>query len=135
MALLSNVTNVSDNLSLTKISGLVRVPRLLLRTHPPSVLVTPCPLLEKENCHHEGADLREVRFPSGWGHEPIQGLSLPGHLAPQRPSAAAQREELWLRLVPVCLHMTYGSMNLGLNTHIFQPAGQDIDAPIQRDPH
>ena len=79
----------------------MRVPRLLFRTHPPSVLVTPCPLLEKEDCHHEGADLREVRVPCGGGHEPILGLSLPGHLAPQRPSAAAQREELWLRLVRV----------------------------------
>ena len=79
----------------------MRVPRLLLRKHPPSFLVTPCPLLEKENCHHEGADLREVRVPCGGGHEPPQGLSLPGHLAPQRPSAAAQREELWLRLVRV----------------------------------
>ena len=42
-----------------------------------------------------------MRVPSGSGHEPLQGLSLPGHLAPQRPSAAAQREELWLRLVRV----------------------------------
>ena len=79
----------------------MRVPRPLLRPHPPGVLVTPCPLLEKEDCHHEGADLREVRVPCGGGHEPLQGLSLPGHLAPQRPSAAAQREELWLRLVRV----------------------------------
>ena len=75
---------------------------LLLRPHPLSVLVnTLLLLLEKEECHHEGADLHEVRFPSGWGHEPFQGLSLPGHLAHQRPSTAVQREELWLRLVHV----------------------------------
>ena len=67
----------------------------------PGALVAPCPLLEKEDCHHEGADLREVRVPCGGGHEPLQGLSLPGHLAPQRPSAAAQREGLLLRLVRV----------------------------------
>ena len=80
----------------------VRVNRpLLLRPHPPGVLVTPCPLLEKEDCHHEGADLREARVPCGGGHTPLQGLSLPGHLAPQRPSAAAQQEGLWLRLVRV----------------------------------
>ena len=79
----------------------MHVPHPLLRPHPPSVLITPCPLLEKEDCHHEGADLREVRVPCGGGHEPLQGLSLPSHLAPQRPSAAAQREELWLRLVRV----------------------------------
>ena len=77
----------------------VRVHRpLLLRPHPPGVPVTPCLLLEKEDCDYEDANLREVHVPSGWGHEPHQGLSLPGHLAPQRPSAAAQREELWLRL-------------------------------------
>ena len=56
------------------------------------LLVTPCPLLEKEDFHNEGC---------GWGYELLQGLSLHGHLAPQRPSAAAQREELWLRLVRV----------------------------------
>ena len=75
---------------------------LLLRPHPLSVLVnTLLLLLEKEECHHEGADLREARVPCGGGHEPLQGLSLPSHLAPQHPSAAAQREELWLRLVRV----------------------------------
>ena len=82
----------------------VRVTRPLLRPHPsggPSNPLSACPLLEKEECHHEGADLHEVRFPSGWGHEPFQGLSLPGHLAHQRPSTAVQREELWLRLVHV----------------------------------
>ena len=60
----------------------------------PRNLLSACPLLEKEECHHEGADLREVRVPCGGGHEPLQSLSLPGHLAPQRPSAAAQREGL-----------------------------------------
>ena len=80
----------------------VRVHRpLLLRPHPPGVPVTPCLFLEKEDCHYEDANLREVHVPSGWGHEPLQGLSLPGHLAPQQPSAAAQQEGLWLRLVRV----------------------------------
>ena len=56
----------------------MRVPRPLLRPHPPSVLVTPCPLLEKEDCHHEGADLREVRVPCGLGHAHLQaGPSIP----------------------------------------------------------
>ena len=61
------------------------VPCPLLHAHPPWVFITPCPLLEKEDCHHEGADLREVRVPCGGGHEPLQGLSLPGHLAPLYP--------------------------------------------------
>ena len=59
----------------------VRVNRpLLLRPHPPGVPVTPCLFLEKEDCHYEDANLREVRVPCGGGHEPLQGLSLPGHL-------------------------------------------------------
>ena len=55
-----------------------------------SILVIPCQLLEEEDClHGEDCDLREVRVPCGW----VQGLSLPGHLAPQQASAAALEQE------------------------------------------